>query len=369
MKEWFPRPEKPDHAYRFGEGIVSWLKRSTLPFADDCRELLNRNLLALPQDCQKAISDHLHHEQHHRDGFFELIVGRALQELGADIECEPDNLETNRRPDFVARFPERMIIVEAVSPVMDRELLAISDREAPMIKLVEENVPSGWVADIRALPNVGPDEPRRPLKAILRKKLHMPPPNRNDEEVEIRETFEQGDLRIILFPRSRHGLSVDTKIAFSNTMFHWPKDKAVLRGAVKRKYAQLRNLGDPTLVALNMSSMTSGREDLDQALFGITVSQRDHYGNEVGRYFQADGLFTGGRREEPTISGVLAFPEVGFSRCADPILWVHPRFEGDFPQALKALERRYAPDTGAEVSIEQAKRVDLLKNLRFVQRK
>jgi hypothetical protein len=202
----------------------------------------------------------------------------------------------------------------------------------------------------------------------LKRELDTPPPNDDDEEVEIRETFEQGDLRVILFPQSRHGLSEDTKIAIYNAIGYLPNDKAVLRGTVKRKYKQLSNLGGTTLVALNMSSTTSSREDLDRALFGVTVSERDSYGDEVAAYFEADGLFAGGQGE-PTISGVLAFPEVGFLRCADPILWVHPRFEGDFPQGLKVLESRYAPDTGAEVSIEQAKRVDLLKNLRFVEKK
>jgi len=368
VKEWFPRPEKPDDAYRFGEGTVSWLKRSTLPIADDCREFLNRNLSALPEGCQKVIFDHLRYEQHYRDGFFELIVGRTLQELGADIECEPDNTETNSKPDFVARFPDGMVVVEAVSPVLDRELAAIIGGETPVTKLIEDNVPPGWAADIRALPSVRPDESRRHIKAYLKRELDIPPPSRDDEEVEIRERFEQGDLRIILFPQSRHRLSADTKIAMYNATTYWPNDMAVLRGAVERKREQLSNLGSTTLVALNMTSTTSSREDLDRAQFSVTVSDVDCYGNEVPAYFEANGLFAGGRGE-PTISGVLAFPEVGYLRCADPILWVHPRFEGDFPQALKVLESRYAPDTGAEVSIEQAKRVDLLKNLRFVQRK
>ena len=332
-----------------------------MPLADDRRNFLNRNLAALPEGCQKGISDHLRYERHYRDGFFELIVGRSLQELGADIECEPANLKTNKKPDFVARFPDETVIVEAVSPIMDKKLEAISAREAPLTKLVEENVRPGWAAIIRALPNVGPDEPRRRIKAFLQREMNIPPPNHDDDEVEIRETFEQGDLRIFLFPQSRHRLSADTKIAIGNAIAVFPNDKTVLRGAVKRKYAQLRNLDDTALVALNMSSMTAEREDLDQALFGTTVSQMDRYGNEVGRYFQADGLFGSGRGE-PTISGVLAFPEVGFLQCVDPILWVHPRFEGDFPQAFKDLEIRNMPRAGvAEVSVQKAKKWNLLK--------
>jgi hypothetical protein len=81
---------------------------------------------------------------------------------------------------------------------------------------------------------------------------------------------------------------------------------------------------------------------------------------------------TRGGAGEPTISGVLAFPEVGFLRCADPVLWVHPRFEGMFPQALNDLETRfapYAPDVVPTLIIRPAKKTNLLGNLGFVEKR
>lgn len=256
--------------------------------------------------------------------------------------------------------------MEAVSPRLDRELSAAAGSEAPITKLVEDNVPPGWAADIRALPRVAPDESKRHIRAFLQRKMDMPPPTHDDQEVEVRKTFEQGDLRVMLFPQSRHGLSEDTKIAIYNAIGYFSNDQDVLRSAVKRKYVQLRNLDATTLVALNMSSTTSSREDLDQALFGVTVSQRDQRGNEVGRYFRANGLFAGGQGE-PTISGVLAFPEVGVLRCGDPALWAHPRFGSRFPQALDNLEIRCMPDSGTEVDVRQATKTDLLRGLGFVE--
>src|SRR5215218_5961423 len=281
MPEWFPEPEEQDDTLaRPGEGTLSWLARSTLPLAVGYRAFLNRNMSMLPVGCRKGIYDHLHEEQHHRDGLFELVVGRTLQELGAAIECEPEGLPSGKRPDFVARFPDGTVFVEAVSPVLDRELAAAAGGEAPIMELVEGSVPPGWAADIRALPRVEPNESRRHIKAFLRRVMDIPPPANDDEEVEMRETFKQGDLRVILFPQSRHGLSADTKIALHNAVAYFPNDKDVLRGAVKRKYEQLRNLNGTTLVALNMSSTTSSREDLDQALFGVTVNHRDQHGDE-----------------------------------------------------------------------------------------
>jgi hypothetical protein len=371
MPKWFPEPKEQDDTWAGpGEGTLSWLARSTLPLAVEYRTFLNRNVSMLPVQCHKGIYDHLRNGQHHRVGLFELVVGRTLQELGAEIECEPEGLPSGKRPDFVARFPEGTVFVEAVSPVLDRELAAAAGGEAPIMRLVEDSVPLGWAADIRALPCVGPDESKRHIKAFLRREMNIPPPAHDDEGVEIRATFEQGDLRVILFPQSRRGPSADTKIARYNATGYFPNDKDVLRGAVKREYEQLRNLDGTTLVALNMSSTTSSREDLDEALFGVTVSQRDQHGDELGQYFRADGLFAGGYGK-PTISGVLAFPEVGLLGCADPVLWVHPRFEGEFPQALNDLETRYAPyapDADPAVIVHPAKKANLLTNLGFVEK-
>jgi hypothetical protein len=372
VETWFQRPEKPDSTYaRADEGTVSWLRRSTLPLADNCREFLNRNLSVLPKDCREGIFNHLRHEQHHKDGFFELVVARTLQELGAEIECEPENPRDRSRVDFLATFPDEPVYVEAVSPILDKELGAVFKRESPLTLLINDSIPPGWAADVRGLPNVGPEESKRHIKAFLRREMALPPPTSDDDEVEISGAFEQGSLRVILFPQSRHGLSEDTKLAIGNAITYFPNDHDALRGAVQRKYRQLSNLDGTCLVALNMFSTTANRDDLDRALFGTSVTQLDQFMNEVRRYRKGDGLFSSGSGK-PTISGVLAFPEVGFLRCADPVLWVHPRFEGEFPQALKALETRhapYAPDADPEAIVRPAKETNLLRNLGFVQKR
>ena len=95
------------------------------------------------------------------------------------------------------------------------------------------------------------------------------------------------------------------------------------------------------------------------------MTQLDQRGDEVERFFQRDGLFAGGEGE-PTISGVLAFPEVGFLRCVDPVLWVHPRFVGRLPRALEDLQIRTMPDAEPEVNVRPAKKTELLRNLGFV---
>jgi hypothetical protein len=144
VKEYFPRPEKSDPTpARTGEGMVSYLRRSTLLSADDLREFLNRNLSVLPEGCREGIFKHLRSEQHHRDGFFELVVARTMQELGAHIECEPENPIDGSRVDFVAAVPDTKGFVEAVSPVLDKEVGAVLDRKAPLTQLIKDSVPPG----------------------------------------------------------------------------------------------------------------------------------------------------------------------------------------------------------------------------------
>jgi hypothetical protein len=111
------------------------LSRSILPLAKDCRAFLNKSLSVLPEGCRNGMYYHLAHDQNFKDGFFELIVGRTLQEMGADIECEPENPIDRTRVDFVAEFPDETVYVEAVSPVLDRELGEIYSREVPLTNI------------------------------------------------------------------------------------------------------------------------------------------------------------------------------------------------------------------------------------------
>src|SRR3712207_7867882 len=56
--------------------------RSTLfPYTTLFRSFLNRNLSALPEECQKGIGQRLKTDRHFRSAFFELVVARTLQTL------------------------------------------------------------------------------------------------------------------------------------------------------------------------------------------------------------------------------------------------------------------------------------------------
>jgi hypothetical protein len=50
----------------------------------------------------------------------------------------------------------------------------------------------------------------------------------------------------------------------------------------------------------------------------------------------------------------------------DPVLWVHPRFGGEFPQPFNELEIRRALTSEPDVVVKAAKRSEVLRNLAFV---
>jgi hypothetical protein len=117
LQEWFPAPAYTDDTYaRRGEPTTLWLQRSTVVRAVAWRRFLNENLSVLPRAHQSVLYQALHDRWH--SAFFELIVARTLQVLGADIEVEPDS-EAGTRIDFLARFPDRPVSVEAVAPVIN----------------------------------------------------------------------------------------------------------------------------------------------------------------------------------------------------------------------------------------------------------
>src|SRR3982750_4346859 len=106
-KVWFPEPEKRDDSPSHREeSTPSWLARSTQPKASHLRVFLNRNLTALPKECQQSLYRHLRLDDKYGSAFFELVVARMLQELGASIICEPENEVDGTKIDFLARFTD-----------------------------------------------------------------------------------------------------------------------------------------------------------------------------------------------------------------------------------------------------------------------
>lgn len=111
--DYFPEPGIPDESWPgWDETAVEWLTRSTQPSAQAVREFLNRSLACFAPKHAKGLAKKLH--GNFQSHFFEVVVGRYLQVLGAEVVPEP--LGTNNtRIDFRATFPDGVISVECVS--------------------------------------------------------------------------------------------------------------------------------------------------------------------------------------------------------------------------------------------------------------
>src|SRR5438067_162316 len=114
---WFPEPLFVDDTYGDrAEHTLDWLARSTVPRATACRHFLTEHISKLPVQNQSDLVHDLRPKWH--STFFELIVARILQELGASIVVEAMNPD-GRRPDFNAQFPDAAVTVEAKAPIFN----------------------------------------------------------------------------------------------------------------------------------------------------------------------------------------------------------------------------------------------------------
>jgi hypothetical protein len=141
-----------------------------------------------------------------------------------------------------------------------------------------------------------------------------------------------------------------------------------IRKTVERKKKQVRKASEPVLLAIGTQPLSGGLDDFDRALFGKTYERLGYFREPVEVGFDGDGLFAKKRPEPPTYAGVLAFTDVGWLGVADPVLYLHPRFDGQLPQSLYRLEQRTYTE-GLGVNIQPAQGQRILQEMNFVSAK
>lgn len=325
----FPEPTDEDATFaRRGEGHFRWLLRSTLPRAVEARRFLNEHLSAIPHPARHVLYEAL--GSRWQSAFFELIVARMLQQLGASVELEVETV-TGRRPDFLACFDDGRVIVEATTPVINGETEEEARRRQPLLDLIEDRTPSGWRIGVWGLPDLGLSDSRKEFKRIVDRLLSIPPPLPGQAELDLIEDTPIGAIHLHLRPKvgsSRSLLLEPVFTAFDQT-------EARITKALAAKKRQVRGTGVPVLLAVNAAGIGSGFDDFDRAIYGHT----SNYG------FIEDGAFTTHRSEPPTYAGLIAFVEVGFRLRVSPRLYLHPRSTAKLPGGFAILEHSvYEPD-------------------------
>jgi len=98
-KIWLEEPTESDETWaQIGEHTLDWLSRSTLPRARQMRLFLNHNLSQLPSSFADKLKNDL--RDHWKSAFFELIVGRIIQEIGYEFNHEVTLAGGNKPPTF-----------------------------------------------------------------------------------------------------------------------------------------------------------------------------------------------------------------------------------------------------------------------------
>ncbi len=360
---WFPEPAcADDTAANRGEPTTDWLGRSTHPRAIAARRFLNENLRALPQEHRAALYRALHDRWD--SAFFELIVGRTLQVLGAAIEVEPGGA-SDIRMDFAARFSDGAVAMEAVSPIFGSEVGETAKRRNPLLDIVEsESPPDVWVM-VSSLPDVGPQDSKKPFRAALRRLL-AGAGNVDSAPVGVSEELTGGTLRLTLVKKGP-GVPPGRSVGIEPALTAWDDTERRVRRAVSSKRRQGREADVPALVAVHATGIASSYEEVDMALFGRDVVTVDRGGRLIGTRFEADGAFAGGGGE-PTWAGALVFLNVGFMGGPDPVLYLHPRFGGRLPGALLALEKRSYDARAGGIVVDSPSTAGVMRALNFVSR-
>jgi hypothetical protein len=303
---WFPEPLLLDDTYQErAEHAVDWLARSTVPRAKACRRFLNEHIAKLPVLNQSNFVHDLREKWH--STFFELIVARILQELGASITIEDINPD-GRRPDFRVQFPDAAVTVEAKAPIFDAATGDEPKNRIPLLNYIESKVPAGWRVCVYQLPSIGPADSRKKFERAVQQILDVPPPDENDTDRELMAELAAGIIHLHIFPANLN----NERLGWEAPISLVDNSRERIRLAVKRKRRQVRNSQTPVVLAIQASGICTDFEDFDTALFGTGYDRYDEHRRFVETGFMPNGIFSNKSDKAPTFAGVLAFLTVGF---------------------------------------------------------
>jgi hypothetical protein len=336
----FPEPEIPNTAPRGWSPIETarLLASSTLPDARSVREFLNRSLDALPPDAATNLCHRLHADPPFERVFFEMLVGRFLQVLGAEVVHEPVGLG-GLSIDWRATFPDgRVVYVEATSPEYNRKMNQEMAGRQAMVAIIEAQAPAGWWIAPKRLPGLGLHEARCEFKQAVRSmytKLPIGSEATWANPLRLEAETTRGPLVIDFWPGN------PTHSPIRSVWLGGGYDDSALRVAVaaadKRRQARAFP-GEVVLLAVDGPLGGPDVESFDDGLFGHEVVHVAEDHGISGYSFRRDGALA--RQRAAEYAGVLAFLGVNVFGAGDPILYVHPRYGGSFPGALLSLRRR-----------------------------
>lgn len=324
MMIWFSEPTREDPNWRRNDQTYfDWVSTSTLPRAKAARDFLNYNISCLPRDAQPKL--YLMLKSQWQSTFFEIVVGRTLQGLGAKVTYEQEIL-SGRTPDYHAEFKDQTIVVEAVSPQINQKEIKQQAISVERLEgFIQENTPQGYSVSIQTLPGLTGSAPLGLHKAILTKLLNQEIQHESAIQVLSKET-DLGLFELTLIRREPGWPVIIAR--FGATYFC--KAVMTIQEVLKKKKKQVQGSNHLRILAIHGDSQCT-KFEVDQALFGQKV---EHACGKVE--FIADGKFSASN----SFDGVLFFEQIGFSCPNEPILYKHPQSIRPSPQELEIVRQR-----------------------------
>lgn len=330
-------PRRADRTYRKGENPIEFLRRSTAPTATRIRRFVNGNLARMPVSARPGLCRALRTPGRFHETNLELILGRTLQELGAtELEYEPRQA-SGKKPDYLATFDDGVVFADARHPDWNAELVRQQRAYDRLIEIIEEEIPPGWSFGVDRLPRIGLSQKVGLFRTAIRSAFTaMPCPAPG---IRLAVTSPDPDVPFELELRAPRLEDWRAWTAGPGSASFVAPELRIL-AALKAKREQLRHLPHPAVVALG-GSLGAGLDDYEIALFGRTIGHVDARGREVRQSFDHSGAFAKrGSGSSPTIAAVLAFTGMDLTAGRDPVLFLHPRFQGRLPAGLLRLEVR-----------------------------
>lgn len=360
-KKWIKEPTLFDNTRSHdGEHILDWLNRSTSAKAKARREFLNYNLCKLPIEIALELFKDLSSRYH--SAFFELILGRLLQEAGFTIQHEVE-MNNGKRPDFLIDTQIGNIAIEATSPVFNSLIGNTYKNNNPLIKIIRDHTPKNWIVGIQKLPDIGLSDSKKKYKKFIINEFSKISSNDQKQTIQIHHKFDKGTLILtLLYKESR----ID-EIGFYPPVSYFDDSISRIEHALNEKRKQLKGIDIPVILAIQGSFTGTDLEDFDQVLFGSTTALTNRERQIIGNKFEANGKFINSDKQS-TFQGVLAFDEVGFRKIEIPTLYINTSADNELISLFDCFNIRYYDQKLNEIVNIPAKYIGLLDNFKFVKK-
>jgi len=355
---WFPEPEFSDPTFaNHNEHILDWLTRSTAQKAVYYRKVLNYNLRMVPKKLRDNFLNSARNQW--KSNIFELIVARLLQELDAQLKIEKSN-RSGKKPDFLAKFHDGKITVEATAPEFDQEIRQKVKERDPLLAIMESIIPDGLIGEVFELPKLGPSDSKRYFKKIVTDLFAEAELLQNENSMAREIKIDSGTLKIII----RKTKSGTRKIRYLGVDALFDQSEKKIKNAGKYKEKQVSGSKFPVILAINASGFVSNWEDFDSALFGYSFDILDQKLRKIGNDFNMNGYLLSQYKESPIYAGVLAFVYVDIPYGNDPVLYRNPFFKEKLPSAIETLEQRCFDLKSKKIYTVPSKNANIMEKLR-----